>query len=229
MGILTVLFASSAEWAAKGETERVRRSLQDTVNVIVFLLVPASAGVIILSDTIIRVVLSRGSFDESSLRMTSGALCCYTVGLPFLAVRDAVIKVYYAFKDTKTTTRTSVMAIGINIILNLVLSRFFGLNGLAAATSISAVFHCLYLYFALRRKIGDFGASVTASVVIKSLSAAVVMVLCISRLDKLFTASVASDLLRSLICAAIGAAVYFAVCFVLRNRAIIVLRSKEEY
>lgn len=156
-GIITVLFARCAAWVAEGKHDVVKNKLSDTIQTLTFLLVPASFGVVAVSRLIVKCVLSRGAFDETSIGLTAGALCCYTVGLSFLAVRDTLIKVFYAYKETKITTATSIAAIIVNIVLNLILSRFWGINGLAVATSIAAFVQCSVLYLVLYKKIGDFG------------------------------------------------------------------------
>ncbi len=174
-GIITILFASCAELVAHGKHEEVKKKLSKTVSTLIFLLIPACIGVIVLAEPIVRLVLCRGEFNEHSLQMTVGALRCYTIGLLFLAIRDTLVKVFYAYKETKTTTITSITAILINIVLNIVLGKLIGIQGLALATSISAAFNCVILFVLLRRKIGDFGTLPALLVLVKSVLSAVGM------------------------------------------------------
>ena len=174
-GIITVLFASCAELVVKDEHEQVKDKLKNTINTMLFLLIPASVGIILLAEPIVKVVLCRGAFDDASIRLTTGALRCYTVGLVFLAVRDTLVKVFYAYKDTKTTTVTSIIAILLNLILNFVFVRFIGTNGLALSTSLSAIFNSIALYIFLKKKIGNFGTKENLIVGLKSVISSVVM------------------------------------------------------
>ena len=50
-----------------------------------------------------------------------------------------------------------VIAMGLNIIFNIVLSRFMGHAGLALGTSLSAIICTILLYINLGKKIGNFG------------------------------------------------------------------------
>ena len=152
--------------------------------------------------------------------MTTGALSCYTVGLVFLAVRDTLVKVFYAYKETKITTITSVIAILINIILNILLSVFMGINGLALATSISAAVHCIVLYILLRKKIGDFGLKGLMFTLVKALISSGVMLLTVAGVFKALS-SVVPDIAVLLICVLTGAAVYFVCSFILYFRKVI--------
>lgn len=151
-GIITVLFANCSALAANGEHQQVKTRLMKTLDTMVFLLVPASMGIIVLAEPVVTVFLCRGNFDQTSVLMTMSALQYYTLGLVFLAVRDALVKVFYAYKDTKVTTTSSIAAICVNIVLNIILSKFLGLGGLALATSISAVFQCVLLYCVFGKK-----------------------------------------------------------------------------
>lgn len=178
-GIITVLFSNCAAWVAKGEHDQVKAKLSNVLNVLIMVLLPATVGVIILSKPIVVLMLARGEFDSESVAMTAGALCFYTSGLLFLAVRDTLVKVFYAYKKTRTTTTVAIMAIGINIVLNLILYHFIGLNGLALATAVSAVFNSVTLYIMLRRQIGDFGLRLSMITVLKSLFSCVVMAIAV--------------------------------------------------
>lgn len=215
-GIITILFTNCSALVAKGEHDQVKKKLSGTIDAMVTLLIPATFGILALARPIVICFLNRGSFDENSVSMTTGALCCYTVGLTFLAVRDTMTKVFYAYKNTRVTTVTSILAILINILLNLILSRFWGINGLAIATSISAIFHCVTLYILLRKRIGDFGLRAFLLTIVKVLLSSAVMFLGVQVAAHLLRSLIASELIRLLICTAIGAVLYGICILILR-------------
>ena len=152
-GIITILFSNCSKLVAQGKNKAVQANLSSTVKTMFFCLIPASIGIILFAEPIVEFILYRGNFNTNSIVMTTGALKCYTIGLVFLAIRDTLVKVFYAYKKTRITTITSIVAILLNILLNLFLSKFWGINGLALATSFSAIFHCLILYFIFQKKI----------------------------------------------------------------------------
>ncbi len=61
-------------------------------------------------------------------------------------------RVYYSFQDTKTPMINGALAVGLNVVLNLLLIKPMGHSGLALATSISATFTTLLLFVDLRKK-----------------------------------------------------------------------------
>jgi putative peptidoglycan lipid II flippase len=83
--------------------------------------------------------------------------------------------VFYSLKDTKTPMVNGAIAMGLNIILNIILARFIGHAGLALATSLSAIICTLLLFRSLNKKIGNFGQIKIIKTTLKSIIAAVVM------------------------------------------------------
>lgn len=212
-GILTVLFAHSAEWVAKGEHQIVKEKLKEVVNILIMFLLPATVGVIVLARPIVMLLLARGEFNDNSIEMTSGALACYTWGLLFFAIRDTLTKVFYAYKNTKITTMVSVISIMLNIVLNFVMYHFIGLNGLALATSISAAFSCIALYVLLNKSIGDFGTKSNIIVIAKSLISSGIMAVAVILIYA--NTTFLTNLVRLIVSVIVGVAVYLVVALLL--------------
>lgn len=213
-GIITILFANCAAWVAEGKNHIVKEKLSETIQTLSFLLIPASFGVVAVSQLIVKCILSRGAFDEESVTFTAGALCCYTVGLCFLAVRDTLIKVFYAYKDTQSTAATSIFAITLNIVLNLILSKFWGINGLAIATSIAAIIQCMILYIILRQKIGDFGLSIQLISAVKILGASILMFMGV-KLIVAFVANLGAGDIQQLVIGIGSGGILYTLCVIL--------------
>ena len=217
-GIITILFAKCAAWVAEGRHELVKDRLSITIQTMIFILIPSMFGVIACSESIVKIILMRGEFNSTSLKMTSEALCCYTLGLTFLAIRDTLVKVFYAYKNTRTTTFTSIIAILINIVLNIALSKVMGISGLALATSISAVFQCLVLYYILNIRIGDFGTQDHICIIVKSGAGAIIMYIVIICLKR-YTISLSQNV-SLMLSIAIGVIVYIVLSLLMHNEAL---------
>jgi len=224
-GIITILFADCTKLVAKGKHEVLKNKLRKTINITISILLPATFGVILLSEQIVRYFLCRGSFDELSLSLTKGALCCYTIGLPFLALRDMLVKVFYAYKDTKATTIISIIAIFINVVFNIILSSTWGINGLASATSISAIFNSIILFLILRKKIGDFGIKSILINTLKSLFGCIIMAFVIKFAKTLFNNL--NSISGVIICVMIGIISYSIVSIILKNELVNIFSRKN--
>ena len=112
--------------------------------------------------------------------MTASALSMYSIGLVAYGLRDIINKVFYSLQDTKTPMINGAIAMGLNIVLNLIFVKFMGHKGLALATSLSALICTFLLFYSLRKKIGNFGQEKILTTAIKALLSAVLMGVCVT-------------------------------------------------
>jgi len=89
--------------------------------------------------------------------MTSQGLFFYSIGMLAYGMREVISRAFYALQDTKAPMINSTIAMVINVLLNILLSKVLGIGGLALATSISSIFCTGFLFIMLRKKIGAFG------------------------------------------------------------------------
>jgi putative peptidoglycan lipid II flippase len=164
---------------SKLSSDNDKQSFQDTIiksiNGIILLVIPISIGAMTLSVPIVKLLFQRGVFDEVATNMTARALTFYSIGLIGFGLRDILGKIFYSLQDTKTPMINGAIAMGLNIVLNLILVKFMGHTGLAFATSISSII-CIFLLFkSLKKKIGYFGQDKIVKVTVKSLIAGTLM------------------------------------------------------
>jgi len=62
--------------------------------------------------------------------MTSVSLFYYSIGMLAFGIRDVLSRVFYSVKDTKTPTINAGIGMALNIVLNIILSRYMGIGGL---------------------------------------------------------------------------------------------------
>ena len=112
--------------------------------------------------------------------MTASALSMYSIGLVAYELRDIINKVFYSLQDTKTPMINGAIAMGLNIVLNIIFVKFMGHAGLALATSLSALICTFLLFYSLRKKIGNFGQEKILTTAIKSLLSAILKGVCVT-------------------------------------------------
>ena len=175
--ILTVVFPVLSAQVADQEVSSLKETIRDTTVLLALLVLPASAGLMLFSGPIVEMLFSRGAFGRQAVVLTAGALQFYSAGLIFSGIRGLITKVFYSMEDTRSPLAGAVIAVSANIMLNLILSRFMGLRGLALATSLSAALGMLVLLYGIRRKIGPLGFKKSLSSLVKILAATLVMAL----------------------------------------------------
>jgi putative peptidoglycan lipid II flippase len=116
------------------------------------MILPAMTGILVLSGPITRLIFQRGAFSGEAVILTSSALFFYSIGHGAYALRDLTSRTFYALGDTRTPMKNSIFGMVLNIILNIVLSRYLGIGGLALATSIAAIVTASALSVSLGRR-----------------------------------------------------------------------------
>lgn len=123
----------------------------------VFLLLPASAGLMILARPIVSAIFLGGKFDAYSVQITANALFFYGIGLFAYGASKILQACFFALKDTKTPAKAAFIALIVNIVLNAVLMFPLKIGGIALATSLSGINTFIILFVILRRRLGGFG------------------------------------------------------------------------
>ena len=139
----------------------------------------------------------------------------YSVGMLAFGLRDILSRAFYALQDTKTPMINATIAVVLNIILNIILSKYLGIGGLALATTISAIIGTGLLFITLRRKIGGFGLKEIGKSFIK-ISIASILMGFIALGSFNFMKQSLSENLALIISIGIGAIVYGVLVYLMR-------------
>ncbi len=218
----TALFPAISVHAAKGDHDKFAGSFTQALCISIALSAPASIGLIVLGQPIIRILFQRGEFDAQSTDWVAFALAMYGIGLVGHAVLELVTRAFYALKDS---TRPAIFAAGsviVNIALSLLLVRVFeaagwlSFGGLALANSIATALEAIALYALLLRREPRIQSRVVAGVFFKSVLVAVLMGIVIVA----WLGIAGSGLIATLAAMAIGAAVYFGLSLLIKNDAV---------
>ena len=157
ISVSTIIFPNLSAYNAKDQITEYKNMLSKSISFLNIVLIPSTAALIILSRPIIMLLFEHGKFDATATTLTSGTLIFYSLGILFYGYRDVLNKAFYSVHDTKTPMINAVLSLALTITLNFILIKPMQANGLALASSVSAVFTTILLFFSLRKKIGAFG------------------------------------------------------------------------
>ncbi|MBZ2175013.1 murein biosynthesis integral membrane protein MurJ [Schnuerera sp. xch1] len=220
MAVTTVIFPMLSKAFSQQDNKQIRRIMGQGINIILIITVPATIGILILAEPIVRLFFERGEFTSIATNMTSSALFFYSLGLVGISLRLMLNKVFYSFQDTKTPMMNGALAVGLNIILNLIFVRFMDHSGLALATSISVTLTSAFLFLNLRKKIGPIGLTAYIKTFIKTLAASLIMGVVVYfmfyGLSAKFATNKIIELLILLLSIGTGALIYFILCIVFK-------------
>lgn len=155
VSIVTAAYPRMSKLAQSNKIKEMKSVTVDSITMGLILIIPATIGLMLFAEPIVRLFYERRAFTPESTLMTAGALFWYAPGLIALIFTNLLNRVFYSLGDTKTPVVISVIQVAIDVVLNIVLSRLFGLNGLAASTAIGNGFGAVaYLVF-IRKRLGN--------------------------------------------------------------------------
>lgn len=131
----TVLFPLLSSHAQGGDLDAFRRSLSYGVRLTVSIGVPAAVGLVVLSAPITALLFQHGRFDADDAALTSRMVAVYgSVVWAYIGLL-IVHRGYYAIGDRITPVRIGLLAVTVNVALNLLLVWLLGGIGLAIGTA----------------------------------------------------------------------------------------------
>lgn len=215
----TVLFPAISANAAKGERAAFGAAITRALSVIIALSVPATVGLIVLGQPLIRLLFERGEFTAQNTAQVSFALQMFAVGLVAHSMLEVVTRGFYALKDTARPVALAVASMALNIVLSIALADAFAraglmpLGGVALANAIATTLEAIALYVLLERREPSVATRAIAIALVKALIASAVMGIALLA----WLALAGTGAMATVLALAVGAGVYFAAAFALRS------------
>ncbi|MEA3369633.1 MAG: murein biosynthesis integral membrane protein MurJ [Candidatus Ratteibacteria bacterium] len=180
LGVFGIALATAAlpalsAQAAKKDLENFKKTLNFSLQSVLFISVPAIVGLIVLRFPIIRLLFAHGAFGEASVQGSAATLLFYSLGLCSYAGMKIVVAGFYALQDTRTPFKIGAVTLLINAILNLILMIPLKSGGIALATALSSTISLFILLSLLRRKIGPLDYGKLKDSFVRILSSALIM------------------------------------------------------
>ena len=154
VAVATVTLPALAGYAARKDIPNVLSTCNSSLRLVLFLTIPSTFFLAVAARPIISVFYQHGVFQYADTVSTARALLFYAVGLLAYSSVRVLAQVFYSLGDTRTPVKTSMLAVAVNITLNLLVVRSLGFIGLALATSVSAFVNLAGLALSLNRRAG---------------------------------------------------------------------------
>jgi putative peptidoglycan lipid II flippase len=134
-----------------------REDLGQGLRITSFVMFPAAAGFVALSEPIVRLLLENGVFSSESTELFSGTFALMAIGLGAYAIFIQLMKAFVSMQDTRTPWIVNSTGVAINVIAAVILFQTMGVKGLGLAHSISYASALVIAVVVLQRRIGGLG------------------------------------------------------------------------
>jgi putative peptidoglycan lipid II flippase len=102
------------------------------------LALPATLGLIVLSEPVVRMLFEHGQFTAADTMGTAQALMLLALGLPAHVLVKALSPPFFARDDTFTPLTATLKGFAVAIVLGVVLGHLYGVSGIAASIALGA-------------------------------------------------------------------------------------------
>ncbi|MDH5231676.1 MAG: murein biosynthesis integral membrane protein MurJ [Gammaproteobacteria bacterium] len=159
IALATVILPKLSKDHATSSLETFSHTLDWALRLVFLVGTPAAVGLAVLAAPMLATLFYGGAFTQNDVYMASLSLMAYSLGLLGFILVKVLAPGFYSRQDTKTPVKIGIIAMVLNMILNiafvvpLVMSDFQGAHvGLALATAASAFINALLLYRTLRKQ-----------------------------------------------------------------------------
>jgi len=139
--------------------------LRRGLRLVLFIGLPASAGLALVGPLLVGVILEGGQFGASDADRVVFVLYGYSAAVWAYSIIHVFTRAFYAMGDARTPVKVAVVMVAVNLVLNCTLI-WTGLReaGLAWSTAFCAVVQSIVLLALMRRRLPDIlGSAVAAS------------------------------------------------------------------
>src|SRR5437773_742217 len=223
IAISAAIFPALSHYASLGQVARMRDAVQQAIRWILFLTLPTAILMIVLRRPIVNLLFQYGNFGPDAREATQAAFLFYSLGLAGHALIQILARAYYAARDTTTPLALTLISIGLNVVLDVLLGPIMGINGLALANSISTLVEAALLLVLLtsRARLRLVGLGVSS---LKQVSASLLMGVAMFAFirvtnlpfDLVVDPPKLTLLLQTILAAAVGGIVYLVAAYALR-------------
>jgi putative peptidoglycan lipid II flippase len=131
--------------AAKGEKEKFADTVSLGMQILVFLAIPATTGLLLFGKPIIKALFQRGAFLFKDTESVYLALFFYAFGIISYGMQRFLISAFYAMKKTLLPLKISLLALLCNVVGSLILMHPLRQGGIALATALSSFLNTFLL------------------------------------------------------------------------------------
>lgn len=175
IAVATVVYPLIARHASERNFRGMAEDYHKGLRLILLINLPAAAGLVLLSEPIIRVLFQHGRTGAADTAAMAPLLALFAVGMPFFSVVSLTTRAFYALKDTATPVKLATVSFVVNLGLSWWLKDVLGASGLVLASTVAVVVQTILMQRWLTRTLPDMKFSGLWGTVGKVLAATAVM------------------------------------------------------
>jgi putative peptidoglycan lipid II flippase len=175
IAVATAAFPEFSRLAGAGEREGLAASVTEALRLCLALAIPAAVGLALVAGPTVELFFRGAAFDESMVTRTAWVVAIVAVAVVASSVLHVLVRAHYALGETAAPVRIGMVAVAVNLVLNLSLVWSLEERGLAIATVVSSAVNALLLVRTLRRLLPELELRPVVWLGLRALAASALM------------------------------------------------------
>jgi putative peptidoglycan lipid II flippase len=205
VAIATVIYPLLSKHAARSAAQELTHDLSLGLRLVTFTALPASVGMMLVAEPAARVLFERGAFTADDAQRAAAMIACYASGVWAYCAIPVLVRGFYAVGHAAAPAKLGLVAVGVNLALNLTLIWPLAERGLAVSTAVAAAVQLALLAATFSRAVHPLPWRLLAGTLAKCSIATLVMCAAVIAVQYLIPAGNHRATLAVQLVAAIGA------------------------
>ncbi len=215
INIATITLPQIAKLANAKRFDHMKEKTSSSMILTMAVIIPATLGMMALSTPIIRLIYERNAFSPADTNIVASLLVSYGPYIIFISILKIISNAFYAIEDSRSPLLIILFQQALNVILNIVLVKRFGIDGIALATSISTIIGSIVMMIIYYKKFGRLSINNNILAMGKILVSSTIMVI-VATITFNYISTILSSVLSLLITIFISGIIYL-ICIMLAN------------
>jgi putative peptidoglycan lipid II flippase len=157
--IATAVTPYFSQMVARKDWSGCRHTLNTYVRITALVSIPVAVAMIAGSRLLIRLTFQHGAFGPADTAAVAPVQAMYAIQLPFYIVSRVFYRYLVAIRRTSLILYCGIINLVLDVVLNIVLMRLYGVAGIALATSLWTVSTFIFLCYCTYRLLPPPGES----------------------------------------------------------------------
>ena len=193
--------------------------LYKCIQIVSWTVFPLVIGGIVIAGPIIQLVYGHGNFSGNSVNITAAIFSVYLLGVMPMCMKHIGDRICCALQRTDLAMYTALITVGVNILLDIAMSKRVGYIGLVLATDIAILAGSIAVFIMLKTVDHKLSLRRVVKELIKPFVLSLIMGICVwwiqEMLFKTRLCHVNNGLFDVIICIFTGAIVYLGTSLAL--------------
>jgi len=149
--VSTAVVPHFSRMIALKDWKQCRHTLRTWVRLTILVSTPIALALIAGSHLLIRITLQHGAFGPRDTALVTPVLAMYAVQIPFFVSSRVFYRFLVALRRSDLILYCGGINLALDVVFNLILMRWFGVAGIALATSLWTVSTFFFLWYWVRK------------------------------------------------------------------------------